>query len=168
MKVTRKDAEGRLVTRWESVRAPKDKVYAVLDGVVVVASTNPAKSGYGKYVIIEHAWSDGSRFCTLYAHLSSVSVRENQRVSQGTPIGVMGQTARDAASRIYLRANPHMHFEVGRLIHGDPVYSNRYDPRNLQPYHPIDFFQRYGAISRSEWAAAQRKGSPMLATVGPR
>lgn len=170
MKVVRKDpVTGRLTTRLEHVRIPKDKVYAVLDGVVVVASTNPARSGYGKYVMIEHAWSDGMPFITLYAHLSTIHIREGQSVSRGTAIGVMGQTARDAVSRDYLRANPHVHFEVGRLIDSyGSSFSNKYDPRNLQPYQPIDFLKRYNSISRREWAARKAPRAPMLATVTPR
>ena len=170
MKVVRKDpVTGRLTTRLENVRIPKDKVYAVLNGVVVVASTNPARSGYGKYVMIEHAWSDGAPFITLYAHLSAIHVREGQGVSRGTPIGIMGQTARDAMSRDYLRANPHVHFEVGRLIDSDgSAFGSRYDPRNMQPYHPIEFLKRYDSISRREWAARKSPRAPVLATVMPR
>jgi len=171
MKVARKDpVTGRVTTRLENVRIPKDKVYAVLDGVVVITSTNAARSGYGKYVMIEHAWSDGTPFLTLYAHLASIQVREGQSISQGTPIGVMGQTAKDAVSRDYLRANPHMHFEVGRLIDSDgSSYANKYDPRNLQPYHPIEFLKRYDSISHRQWAAARKsRNTPVLATVAPR
>ncbi len=167
MKVACKDpVTGRLTSRLQNVRIPKDRIYAVLDGIVVITSTNPARSGYGKYVMIEHAWSDGTPFLTLYAHLSSIHVKEGQSVSQGALIGIMGQTAKDAASREYLRANPHMHFEVGRLIDPDgSSFGNKYDPRNMQPFQPIDFLERYNSISHREWAAKKSPRAPMLATV---
>lgn len=160
---------GRVTTRLENVRIPQDKIYAILDGVVAVTSADPSRSGYGKYVIIEHSWSNGTPFTTLYGHLSAIRVRVGQYVSQGTTLGIMGQTARDEASRNYLRANPHMHFEVSRLI--DPSsssFSGKYDPRNLQPYNPIEFLTQYDAISHRVWAAQTLPRAPVLATVMPR
>jgi murein DD-endopeptidase MepM/ murein hydrolase activator NlpD len=170
IKVSRKSpVTGRVSTHWESVRIPKDQVYSILDGEVVVASTNPARSGYGKYVMIEHQWANGAPFLTLYAHLSTVRVSRGQRVSQGSVIGVMGQTARDSTSRVYLRAHPHCHFEVGRLINPQSSsFGNKYDPRNMQPYNPIEFFERYNAIPRKQWAARKTGEGPFLATVGSR
>lgn len=169
IKVTRKDpVSGRLVTRVENVRVPKDKVYAVLEGVVVITSTDPSRSGYGKYVMIEHAWSGGAPFLTLYAHLSAIHVREGQAISQGTVIGVMGQTAKDATSRHYLAGSPHLHFEVGRLIHPNTTaFANKYDPRNMQPYNPVDFLKRYDAMPRRTWAAAKSPRPSPIATAIP-
>lgn len=56
--------------------------------------------GYGNYVIIDH----DNGFQTLYAHLSSISVKEGDVVRKGEKIGVMGSTGRSTGV--------HLHFEV--------------------------------------------------------
>jgi murein DD-endopeptidase MepM/ murein hydrolase activator NlpD len=169
MSVDRADpATGKVIKRLENVRIPKDKVYAILDGLVVISSPDANRSGYGKYVIIEHAWSDGTTFYTLYGHLSAINIHVGKYVSQGTTIGIMGQTAKDEASRAYLRANPHLHFEVGKLIDStSTAFSGKFDPRNLQPYPPLEFLTHYDAQSRKQWAAAKAVRTPVIATVGP-
>jgi hypothetical protein len=73
-------------------------IYAVDSGVVVFAGWSTG--GYGNVVIIDH----GNGYQTVYAHLSSVSVRCGQSVSQGTIIGVAGDTGNSTG--------PHLHFEV--------------------------------------------------------
>ena len=136
---------------------PKDPIYAILDGRVVVANSDPGRSGYGKYVMLEHTWADGRPFVSLYAHLASVGVRRGDRVAQGATIGIMGTTSRDPIGRRYLRAMPHCHFEVGRLIDSNfsltrasrhlspPNFSGNYDPRNVQRYNPVEFLKKYDA-----------------------
>lgn len=166
VKVERKDSAGQYCSCWQTVRVPKDKIYAILDGIVVVTSSDPSRSGYGKYIMIEHSWSDGTPFLTLYAHLSQINVHIGQSISQGTTIGVMGQTAGDSGSRQFLLASPHMHFEVGRLINPEGGgWANRYDPRNMQPYQPIEFLKRYGSMSHREWAEKKPARAPMLTTM---
>jgi murein DD-endopeptidase MepM/ murein hydrolase activator NlpD len=56
--------------------------------------------GYGKVVVVEH----GSGQKTLYAHCSSILVREGSRVSVGQNIARVGSTGRTTG--------PHLHFEV--------------------------------------------------------
>ena len=56
--------------------------------------------GYGKVVVVEH--SGGQK--TLYAHCSSILVREGSRVSVGQNIARVGSTGRTTG--------PHLHFEV--------------------------------------------------------
>ncbi len=72
-------------------------ILATSDGVVKQAGWH---GGYGNAVIIEHAFG----IETLYAHLSSVDVREGQRVSRGDRIGGMGTTGRSTGV--------HLHYEV--------------------------------------------------------
>lgn len=58
--------------------------------------------GYGRVVVIRH--NDG--LSTLYAHCSSLSVRNGQSVSQGQTVASVGTTGRTTG--------PHLHFEVRR------------------------------------------------------
>ncbi|KWI52732.1 peptidase [Burkholderia pseudomultivorans] len=75
-------------------------VDAAADGVVSFVGTDP--SGYGHYVIVDHA--DG--YSTYYAHLSAFArgLRTGEPVKQGQRLGSVGMTG--AAT------GPHLHFEV--------------------------------------------------------
>jgi len=86
-------------------------VRAAEAGQVVSASL---MEGYGNVVIIDH----GGALATLYAHLSSMSVRQGQTVSKGQKIGAIGCTG--------LCTGPHLHFET--RVGGVPV-----QPLNLLP-----------------------------------
>ncbi|MBV9463108.1 MAG: M23 family metallopeptidase [Verrucomicrobiae bacterium] len=164
---------GHPFTRWESLKTPHDEVRAILDGRVVVANQEPRRSGYGKYVMIEHHWADGSPFVSMCAHLSRVDVSEGQMVSRGQRIGVMGQTSSEPGGRKYLSFIPHTHFEVGRVINwhyagsdesdnlNPPNFSGNFDPRNIQPYHPLQFLLRYAQ------APSPASGTPMPANTKP-
>lgn len=77
---------------------------ATADGVVTHAGT---MSGYGNLVIIQHDFG----FETYYAHLSSIAVREGQRVSRGDRVGGMGSTGRSTGV--------HLHYEI--RVGGTPI-----------------------------------------------
>ncbi len=68
-------------------------------GVVTVAGWVD-NSGYGNRVIVDH----GNGYTTLYAHMSSISVRVGQRVNRGNVLGQMGSTGRSTGT--------HLHFEI--------------------------------------------------------
>ena len=74
------------------------KIVAADSGSVIRAAN--IGDGYGNCVIIDH----GNGYMTLYAHMSSVTVREGQNVSQGDLVGYVGSTG--------LSTGPHCHFEV--------------------------------------------------------
>jgi murein DD-endopeptidase MepM/ murein hydrolase activator NlpD len=94
--------------------APKGtKILAAHDGVVIY--TGRDFKGYGKMVMIEGAQG----WATLYAHFSSIEVKEGQVVKQGDPIGGMGRTGR--------ATGVHLHFEI-RKTRG-PVDPLLYLPR---------------------------------------
>lgn len=96
-----------------------DTIIAHSDGVVVwVQNYNKnnklaiGNSSYGNAVKIKH--SNG--MYTLYAHMSSINVKLNQKVIKGQKIGFMGNTGRSYAA--------HLHFEVRN------VSNIRIDPTN--------------------------------------
>ncbi len=92
-------------------------VLAASDGVVIAAGSS---GGYGRTVRLRHA--NGYR--TLYGHLSRISVRKGQRVSQGQKIGAVGSTG--------LSTGPHLDYRMS--LNGKYV-----DPLRIQlpPAEPI-------------------------------
>lgn len=64
------------------------------------AYTYPLLGGYGNLVIVDH----GGGIATAYAHLDSFIVKNQQNVSRGQAIGVVGTTGASTG--------PHLHFEV--------------------------------------------------------
>ncbi|HLY27730.1 MAG TPA: peptidoglycan DD-metalloendopeptidase family protein [Aggregatilineales bacterium] len=104
------------------------EVYAAGPGHVVWAADNyrwvengkivDAAESYGNVVVVEHDFGfDGQLLWTLYAHLSVILVRVNQRVQTGDVIGLSGQSGNVSG--------PHVHFEV-RV--GDNNYANTRNP----------------------------------------
>ncbi len=73
-------------------------IVAASNGVITYAGWNDG--GYGNLVEITHP--DGS--VSLYAHNSTIMVREGQRVRQGEQISTMGSTGNSTG--------PHLHFEI--------------------------------------------------------
>lgn len=63
--------------------------------------------GHGRYVMIRH----NKDLATAYAHMSRISVKPGQRVSQGQKIGAVGSSG--------LSTGPHLHYEV--WLRGKPV-----------------------------------------------
>ena len=78
-----------------------DTIRAAFDGKVRYCSYQ--RRGYGHYVVIRHP----NGLETLYAHLTSKLVAENDVVRAGDPIGLGGNTGRSTG--------PHLHFET-RLL----------------------------------------------------
>ncbi len=82
-------------------------VKSTMDGKIAFVGRSPI---YGKYIIITHAGG----YQSMYGHLSKISVRRGQRISQGGVIGAVGSTGRSTGA--------HLHFTVykqGKLI--DPL-----------------------------------------------
>ena len=78
-------------------RSSNPPILAADGGTVVSAGM---VSSYGNKVEIDH----GNGIKTLYAHLSTITVRAGQKVSKGDQIGVMGTTGDSTGV--------HLHFEV--------------------------------------------------------
>ncbi|PKM62458.1 MAG: hypothetical protein CVU97_05225 [Firmicutes bacterium HGW-Firmicutes-21] len=84
-----------------------DDAYAAASGVVYFSGWSP---GYGNNVRIDH----GDGLVTIYAHFSTISVKQGDIVSTGDVVGQIGTTGRVTG--------PHLHFEV--QLHGikkDPL-----------------------------------------------
>jgi murein DD-endopeptidase MepM/ murein hydrolase activator NlpD len=100
------------------IRAHKGVDYAAPRGTPVRATgagkvvLRGKKGGYGKTVIIQH----GSRYNTLYAHLSRYArgMKNGRRVQQGDIIGYVGSTG--------LATGPHLHYEFRvNGVHRNPL-----------------------------------------------
>jgi murein DD-endopeptidase MepM/ murein hydrolase activator NlpD len=102
------------------IAAPKGTpIYATGDGVIAKSGR---ESGYGLTCIINH----GFGYQTLYGHMSSIRVREGQKVKRGEVIGYVGSTGLSKA--------PHVHYEV--ILNGNKV-------------NPVFFF--YNDLSPDEY-----------------
>ena len=97
-------------------------VYATKSGRVLLTNSSGWGGGYGNYVVIDH----GGGMSTLSAHMSVVKVSPGDTVSQGTVIGVTGNTGASTG--------PHLHYEVRTttIVNGKSVtvYQN---PLNYLP-----------------------------------
>ena len=97
-------------------------VYATKSGRVLLTNSSGWGGGYGNYVVIDH----GGGLTTLYAHMSVVKVSPGDTGSQGTVIGVTGNTGASTG--------PHLHYEVRTttIVNGKSVtvYQN---PLNYLP-----------------------------------
>ncbi len=113
-------------------------ILASADGTVMAAGWD--LTGYGFRVILRHA--DGR--ATLYAHLDSISININQKITQGQEIGISGSTG--------YATGPHLHFEARKVWNN---YTSHFDPmqlplitvddqvkQNAQPLKNADCFQR--------------------------
>lgn len=103
--------------RWDRLHAGLDiakrgtvPVYASAGGTVSYAGK---MSGYGNVIMIIHN-INGKTYTTLYAHLRSINVSSDQKVSQGQFIGYMGNSGNvyPKPTKNNPQAGQHLHFEV--------------------------------------------------------
>lgn len=73
----------------------------------VVETTRKSNTGYGNMVVILHP----NNVRTIYAHLDTIDVRENQKVAKGTILGKIGNTG--------FSTGEHLHYEIS--IHNEKV-----------------------------------------------
>jgi murein DD-endopeptidase MepM/ murein hydrolase activator NlpD len=88
-------------------------IVAALDGTVIARYFS---SSYGNLTVIDHGIVGGQPLTTAYAHQSSASVSDGERVRRGQVIGRVGNTGNSTG--------PHLHFET--RVDGDPVDPMRY------------------------------------------
>jgi murein DD-endopeptidase MepM/ murein hydrolase activator NlpD len=89
---------------FDLARVEQSPVNAGNDGVVVHAAPLGI---YGNCVVLDH----GFGLQTLYAHLSSIAVKEGETVARGATLGRTGATG--------LAGGDHLHFTT--LVHGRPT-----------------------------------------------
>ena len=113
----------RIIKPHEGVDIANDvgtPVYATADGIVDF--TGHTGGGYGNLVELNHGYG----FTTAYAHLSTVLVREGQKVKRGDLIARSGRTG--------LVSGPHLHYEVRfNGIRQNPI-DYFFDDVNYQEY----------------------------------
>ena len=91
-------------------------VRACRKGTVSFAGNDKRNSIIGNYIIISHNFG----YKTVYGHLSTILIKEGQKVKTGERIGRVGQSG-DSST-------PHLHFEVrkdGRKINPLKFYNER-------------------------------------------
>jgi murein DD-endopeptidase MepM/ murein hydrolase activator NlpD len=94
-------------------------VQATANGVVVSVGY---QGGLGKTVVVDH----GKGITTRYAHLSSYSVKEDQKIQRGEIVGKVGSTGRSTG--------PHLHYEV--RLKNKPVNAEKYMSEYLAQKNP--------------------------------
>lgn len=96
-------------------------VHAAAAGVVFRSYRS---SSYGNVVMITH-YIGGQQYTTVYAHLNSRSVSDNQVVQAGQVIGARGSTGESSG--------PHLHFEVYRGEWTPPPHPDTINPLSVLP-----------------------------------
>lgn len=90
------------------ILAPTGAPISAVDGGVVKVADQGDLGGFGKTVMIDH----GNGFWSLYAHMKSIDVSLDDKVSQGQKIGEVNNTG--SASK-----GEHLHFNLQK--HGEPT-----------------------------------------------
>ena len=95
-----------------------DLIKCAQDGLVIFSGFNDDS---GNTIIISHPFN----YFTVYSHCDSLFVKQRDIVSQGDPIGTLGDTGK-------IKSGPHLHFEIW---HNDTII----DPRNvIKKYGELD------------------------------
>ena len=92
------------------IKAPRGtQIRVVSEGRVVRVVYN--HDVYGNYIVVEH-----NGFCTLYAHLNSISVTEGAYVTSRMVIGTVGTTGKSSGN--------HLHFEIRNTTYNSTTFWN--------------------------------------------
>ena len=96
-------------------------IYAIASGIISAAGP---VSSYGNCVQVSHGTAgDGSRYDSLYAHMSRIAVNQGQQVEKGEIIGYVGNTG-----NVY-GANGGYHLHLELRVNGSRVDPLAYVPR---------------------------------------
>lgn len=85
-------------------------VYAIEDGIAICSKAND----YGNFVFLKH----NNNIQTRYAHLSSILVKNGQKIKKGDLLGVMGNTGYSTAAHLHLEfiVNEKLYNPVSSLV----------------------------------------------------
>ncbi len=100
----------------------KTPVYATADGIVEYAGRHK-KSGFGRLVILQHAFG----FRSYFGHLNKIVIKSTRFVKKGDLIAYSGNSG--------MSSGPHLHYEI-RFIHNavNPFYFIKW---NIENYNDI-------------------------------
>ena len=120
---------------------------AAAGGVVYMRGETPGTFGpdknqgpYGIRVIVEHTWGSQKGY-TVYAHLSSDSVRVGDRVQAGDVVGKSGDTGNSDGA--------HLHFSLILFGKSHPGYKSALDKADNWYHDPAPFMS--GTRGVDEW-----------------
>lgn len=111
-------------------------IYAVADGKVVISKINSGGiyKGYGYYVVVEH----DNGYCSLYAHLQKLEVRQGQMVKQGQVIGHMGNTGNSTGC--------HLHFEIRNSDYDRKFFQRKSNGQYVTSINPLPLLEEKKVI----------------------
>lgn len=121
-------------------------------------------SGLGNYIILRHTIS-GKTYDTLYAHLSSVSVSTGQTVTQGSKIGVMGNTGNSFGVHLHFEMHPNGYGGNATAVDPLPYLTGAVAP--TPSYHTYDGTWATLTVETSDGSkAANLFGNPGYGLIG--
>lgn len=100
-----------------------------------VVSINKTGKGYGKHILIDH----GFGYKTLYAHMSTIEVKQGQAVKKGQKLGKVGSTGSSTGA--------HLHYEIWH--NGKPINPIDYVLDGLNPKEYQDLVKRASTLNQS-------------------
>lgn len=117
--------------RRDSNGNPLDDVRTISDGRVAYVNDSASRSNYGKYVVVQHDWPEGT-FYSLYAHLMSTSVAAGRNVKAGDTLGRLGYTGAGID-----RERAHVHVELNFMVSDEfkTWYGKHFTSRNAHGIH---------------------------------
>jgi len=110
-------------------------IQATADGTVNIAGIG--ENSWGLYVVIAH----NNGYETIYAHLSKIIIKANQKVKRGDTIGYSGNSG--------FCKGPHLHYEIHK---------------NKKPVDPIDYF--FFDLKPAEYKLFRTKASEYNESMG--
>jgi len=146
-RVSSRFSTGRMHPVLNRIRAHKGVDYAAPTGTPIRAAGDGRvllrgqHGGYGNTVIIQH----GSRYSTLYAHMSRYAkgLKQGDRVRQGQVIGYVGSSG--------LATGPHLHYEFR-------IDDRHHDPLTVK-------LPEADPLPRQQMANFLMKSSPLIAQL---
>lgn len=88
-----------------------DPIYAIADGYVTYATDH--NNSWGNVIRITHYLPDSTQVESLYAHCSTMIVKENQWVSIGDKIGAIGNAHGNYKAHLHLELRDEVDLPVG-------------------------------------------------------